>query len=144
MNRRFFLTAAGLVPLASTFPGLAIAQTRTFAPALGPWRSFEVTTRLEIIGAGAGTQAWVPIPNVNSDWQISQDSVWSGNATQVRVYTDSESDARMVHAKWADDESAPRLDVVSRIRTRDRQVDWKALDPKKSGRGELADSLRPT
>jgi len=50
----------------------------------------------------------------------------------------------MVHAKWADDESAPRLEVVSRIRTRDRQVDWKVLDANKAGRGELADSLRPT
>jgi hypothetical protein len=74
-----FLTAAGLATVASAFPQFAVAETRAFAPTVGPWRSFEIATRLEIIGAGAGTQGWVPIPNVNSDWQISQDSVWSGN-----------------------------------------------------------------
>ena len=144
MNRRHFLTAAGLVPVVCAFPDLAAAEPRTFAPAVGPWRSFEVTTRVDILGAGADTQAWVPVPNVNSAWQVSQESVWSGNAASVRLHADRDSDAMMIHAKWPADEAAPRLEVVSRIRTRDRRVDWQAADRQGATRGELRQSLRPT
>ena len=144
MKRRHFLTAATLAPLGSAFPRLAAAQARTFAPDVGPWRTFEVTTRVEIIGGGTGTQAWVPVPNVNTEWQESRDSRWTGNAAQVVTYTDPGGDARMIHARWPESEGAPRLDVVSVVRTRDRRVDWKASDVASASRDELAASLRPT
>ena len=142
MNRRHFLTTAGIVPVVTAFPGLAYAQSRAFAPTLGPWRTFEVVTKVEIIGAGPDTRAWVPVPNVNTDWQQSSPSEWSGNASSVSVVNDPASDARMVYAQWSQGEGAPRLEVVSKVRTRDRVVDWKSVS---SAPGSGLDaSLKPT
>jgi transglutaminase-like putative cysteine protease len=142
MNRRHFLTAAGVLPFASALPQMAQAQPRTFAPASGAWRTFEVVTKVELIGSGRETRAWIPVPNVSSEWQQSQDSRWSGNAQSVVAYTDPASDARMVYAQWAPDEGAPRLEVVSRVRTRDRVTDWKSASTPQGF--DLGRSLRPT
>src|SRR5215510_15365780 len=117
MHRRHFLTVAGIVPIVSAFPRLAGAQARKFAPALGPWRTFEIVTRVELIGSGSDTQAWIPVPAVNSDWQQSLDSTWKGNAAAVSLHTPSSSDARMVHARWSSEQAAPDLEVVSTVKT---------------------------
>ena len=71
MDRRTFLAAGAVFPLASSLPGAALAQPRTYAPASTAWRTFEVTTLLEIASPGGATQAWVPVPAVSSDWQQS-------------------------------------------------------------------------
>ena len=142
MHRRTFLTSAGLVPLTSLVPALARAQARTFAPSVGPWRTFEVTTRLEILGSGPNTRAWVPVPNIDTDWQQSQESRWNGNAADVSLYKDGGNDARMVYAQWSQTEAAPRLEVVSLIQTRDRAVSWK--DATKPSSADLRKSLQPT
>lgn len=144
MNRRHFLTAAGIVPVVSAFPGLAIAQARSFAPAVGPWRSFEVTTRIEIIGAGPDTRAWVPVPNIDSDWQQSQPARWSGNASSVVAYDAPGSDARMIYAQWSEAEAAPTLEVVSIVKTRDRVEDWKGAASSRLQPSQLQASLKPT
>ena len=44
---------------------------RTFNPQPGDWRTFEVTTRVDITDARGQTQAWLPVPSVDSDWQRS-------------------------------------------------------------------------
>lgn len=142
MDRRRFLTAAGIVPVASAFPSLAAAQQRAFAPSLGAWRTFEIVTRVEIIGAGPDTRAWVPVPNVDTDWQQSSASTWTGNASGVEAYTDPSSGARMVYAQWAQGEGAPRLEVVSTVKTRDRVADWKSVS--KPAGNDLDKLLKPT
>jgi len=142
MHRRSFLSAAGLLSVISGLPRVARAQARAFAPALGPWRTFEVVTRLDVIGAGPDTRAWVPVPNVNTDWQQSMSSEWSGNASSTVTYTDPASDARMVCAQWAQGEGAPKLEVVSTIRTRDRVADWKT-NSRPTG-SDLDRMLKPT
>ena len=142
MNRRHFLTAAGIVPVISALPNFASAQNRSFAPALGPWRTFEVTTKVEIINAGPDTRVWVPVPSVDSDWQQSQDPQWSGNASSVVMHADRGSDARMVYAHWSQGEGPRQLEVVSKIKTRDRITDWSS--PSKASPVDLAASLKPT
>jgi hypothetical protein len=41
-----------------------------FDPQPGPWRSFAITTRLDIARPAAGpAQAWVPLPSIEeADW----------------------------------------------------------------------------
>jgi len=139
MNRRDFLAAATLLPMA---PRLALAQARTFSPAVGPWRTFEVVTKLEIIGSGPGTRAWIPVPDVTSGWQQSLASDWRGNASTVVAYTAPAGDARMIYAQWAADEGAPTLEVTSKVRTKDRVIDWKPVSTQAPA--DLEKSLRPT
>lgn len=121
MNRREFLaaTAAGGALLLAPGRGRAAAA---FDPRPGPWRSYAVTTRLDIRKTGAGpVQAWVPLPSIaEPDWSEPGEDSWEGNAATAEMVTDPVYGARILHATFADDEPAPRLEVVSRIRTRDR------------------------
>ena len=55
MNRRMFLKVSAAVPAvvaASQLPGLASmarAQQKEFTPRPGSWRTFEITTRVEVL-----------------------------------------------------------------------------------------------
>mgnify|MGYP003372819717 CR=1 FL=1 len=144
MDRRTFLVASAGFPLAATCPTVASAQPRTYAPASAAWRTFEVATLLEIADPGGATQAWVPVPAVNTDWQQSLASTWTGNMRDTALATDPVYGAQFVRATWGDGERAPRIEIVSRIRTRDRSIDWmrKARPPRNDA--ELALALRPT
>jgi len=123
MDRRRFLTAASSLPLVSALPASAFAQDRQFTPTPGRWRTFEVVTRLEIAEPVGATQAWVPIPSVTTDWQQSQDTHWTGNAQEAAIATGPWG-ARMVHARFAEGEKSPWIEVTSRMRSQDRRHDW--------------------
>jgi transglutaminase-like putative cysteine protease len=142
MDRRRFLTAASSLPFAASLPAAAFAQERSFSPAPGRWRTFEVTTRLEVAEAAGVTQAWVPIPSLNSDWQQSQDAAWTGNAREASVATEPWG-GRMVHARFADGEKAPWIEVTCRVRTQDRRHDWSRKGAA-ADRASLAQYLKPT
>ena len=124
MNRRSFTLSTTALSLAAALPVPAFAQQRAFAPTASDWRTFEVTTRLEIEFADVASRAWVPAPVVDTDWQESQATTWTGNMREAVLVTDPVSGARMVRASWADDERSPRIEVVSRVRTRNRATDW--------------------
>ncbi len=55
MDRRSFAAAAATLPLTLALARVASAQERSFAPRPGRWRSFEITTRLEIVDAAGAT-----------------------------------------------------------------------------------------
>jgi transglutaminase-like putative cysteine protease len=143
MDRRSFISAGAALSLASLHSPSVRAQARTYAPATSDWRTFEITTRLEIAGAGPGTRAWVPVPGVDTDWQQSQPSVWTGNMREAALVTDPGSGAQMVRAVWADDEKSPQIDVVSRIRARNRSNDWSSK-PRPAPPADLASNVKPT
>ena len=73
--RRVFVRQLAAATAAVALPSLGRAQATTpsagrrFAPQPGRWRSFEVTTRVDIARADGVTRVWLPIPSVNTDWQ---------------------------------------------------------------------------
>ena len=144
MDRRQFLAASTALPFVATHTEFAFAQTRHYAPASSEWRTFEVTTRLEIVFAGPDTKAWVPIPAISADWQQSLESKWSGNVRDATIYTDPTYGAKMVFATWADNEQSPVIEVVTRVRARDRSVDWGKTVAPVASTSELALNLKAT
>ena len=112
MDRRSFLAAGAVLPLASAWPGTAAAQARTYTPTAGAWRTFEVTTRLDIASPGGATQAWIPVPAVATDWQQSLASTWTGNMRDAAIDADPAYGAKFVRATWADGEKAPGIEIV--------------------------------
>ena len=75
MDRRTFLKAGGLVPVAAALPRLATAQQLPFDPRRGEkWRTFEVTTRVEIVFPEGATRVWLPIPSVDTGYQKTIDN----------------------------------------------------------------------
>jgi transglutaminase-like putative cysteine protease len=122
-HRRDFLKAGAAVSALAAIPSLACAQG-AFAPQPGAWRNFQITTRLDIAKPGGAAQAWVPLPSVNEDaWVRALGSEWKTNAKSARIERDPKYGAQILTVAWADGESAPSVEVTSRIATRDRAVD---------------------
>lgn len=121
----FNLTRRDLMAMLASASPLAVwAQERRFAPQPGAWRTFEMTTRVEVTGAQGATRVWLPIPSVDTEYQRSQDSSWSGNASTTRVVSDSKYGAKMLFGEFAAGTAAPVLELTSRIQTQNRAQDW--------------------
>jgi len=126
MDRRTFLKngAAAVAAAGLTQPFRAFAAE---APGEAKWRTFEVTSRVEIIKPSGVTRAWVPMPVMpDTDYQKSLGQSWTGNAANMRVYRDEKYGAGIFYAEWPVTESAPVAELVTRFATRDRAVDLSA------------------
>lgn len=129
-DRRSFLrcaasSAAAAVPLFHT--AAALAQTASpqpvFNPQVGGWRTFEVTTRVDVTEAGDRTQAWLPVPAVENEWQRGLSHNFSSNGKGSFV-EDGRYGVRMLHVVFAEGEKAPFVEITSRVQTRNRATDW--------------------
>jgi transglutaminase-like putative cysteine protease len=138
-TRRTFIAAAAVTaawPLA--------AQERRFAPQPGTWRSFEMSTRIEVAKPQGAVRLWVPLPSVDGDFQRSLGDAWQGNAAATRVVTDGHYGARMLAADFAADGPRPVLEVTSRIQTQNRAVDWQHKTPAQADADTLRAWVQPT
>ena len=125
--RRTFLKNSALALVATAYPAINFAQTaataeRTFSPVPGNWRSFEVTTRVDILKPQGVTKVWLPIPSVNTDWQRSQVNSFSSNGT-ARLEDDKDG-ARLLYVEFADTEAKPFIELTSAVQTQNRAQDW--------------------
>ncbi len=150
MNRRTFLKTATAVPIAAGitqapgFPALAWAQHKDFMPRPGTWRTFEITTQVEVLKPAGVTRAWLPIPVVNSEYQKTAGNQWSGNAKTMQVLTDPKFGASMLYAEFAPGETAPAVKLTSRFQTQDRALDWSKKAAVTEDLGKLSLWIQPT
>jgi len=69
----------------------------------------------------------VPLPlSEDTDYHKTLQRTWNGNADVARAARDPRYGADFVVAEWAAATPAPMLEVVSRIATRNRQIDLRA------------------
>ena len=124
---RSLLACSALHPLARLEQ--PSSPSRTFEPHSDKWRNFEVITTVRLRDASGDATVWVPIPAINGPWQRSLSSEMTGNTARMAIETDLKSGARFVVARFTGDAlAAPTLEVISRVQTRDRSVDWGAHD----------------
>jgi transglutaminase-like putative cysteine protease len=141
LARRSFLSKSALALAAGALPAINFAQTpmageRRFAPQPGTWRTFEITTRVDIAKPQGATKVWLPIPSVNSDWQQSMESSFASNG-KANVMADTQYGARMLYVEFAAAELAPYVELTSRIQTQNR-----GLSAQTGQAAESADTLR--
>lgn len=143
MQRRTFLTSAALLPLAG------IAPTHVRAAAAQGWRTFALTTKVELVGAQGPARVWLPLPLApDTDYQRALGNEWRGNAAAAREVKVARYGAPMLYAEWQEGADAagregadaPWLEVESRFATRDRT----APSPAGASRDELKLYLEPT
>ncbi len=150
MNRRRFVTLAAAAPLSAALPlsGLvrdAWAQQRTYTPHPGQWRTYDVTTQVEILFPAGATRIWLPLPSVNSDYQKSLDNKWNAPGAQTRVVEDGKYGAKMLVVEFPAGAAKPAVELVSRVSTQDRAVDWsKKTVANKEDPAKLKLWLQPT
>jgi transglutaminase-like putative cysteine protease len=150
MDRRTFLaTTTALTGLAavSGLPGLAArarAQQKEFAPRPGTWRTYEVTTRVEVLKPAGVTRAWLPVPSVTADYQRPLDSKWTGNGRVMQLVAEPRYGAAMLYAEFGEGEKAPTVELVSRFQTQDRALDWTRKTSAKEDAALLRSWTAPT
>jgi transglutaminase-like putative cysteine protease len=126
MDRRTFLKT-GATTLAAAGLARPLAALGAEASGGAKWRTFEVTTRLEIVQPSGVTRAWVPLPLMpDTDYQKSLGQSWTGNTGVTRVVRDEKYGAGIFYVEWPAGETAPTVEVTTRFATRDRAVDLSA------------------
>jgi transglutaminase-like putative cysteine protease len=122
VTRRQVSKAAAAVSATALLPRWAIAAP--FVPATEAWRTFEITTRIEIANAQGPSQAWIPLPAVEEhSWTRPLGNKWTSNAKAIEERRVSKYGARVLQVGWAEGETSPIIEVTSRVMTRDRSVD---------------------
>ena len=127
LARRQFIQKSSLACVAAALPAISFAQSaspdRQFSPQPGQWRTFEVTTRVEIAEPQGVTKVWLPIPSIDNDWQVSQSSAYSSNG-KAQLTSDTVYGARMLYVEFADSVAQPYVELTSRVQTQNRAVNW--------------------
>jgi transglutaminase-like putative cysteine protease len=143
MKRRDFLRSAGIV--SASFPFLNADSL--FADAIGPtgWRTFEVTTRIEVLKPSGTTRIWAPAALINPT--PFQRTLWNRFDAErgTAKFLKSKIDSLGIVAAEFPPGSPPVLTVTSRIETKDIVIDLSAPGgaPKES-QADLRHFLRST
>jgi transglutaminase-like putative cysteine protease len=115
MERRAFLKSSAAIAAA------ALPYQGVFAQ--NGWRTYEVTTRVEILKPQGITRVWLPLPLIeDTPWQRSHGNQWTGNAARAQILPDGKYGATMLYAEWPTG-VPPIVELTSRFATRDHAVD---------------------
>ena len=147
MDRRDFIRMAGTASATLAVPGAVSNAFAQAAPAA--WKTYEVTTRVEVLKPAGVTRIWLPTP-------LTQDTAYLrtiGNSWQADGGTAAQSvDSQGAGIVWAEfaEGSKPVLVLTSRFATRDIALDLskpgnaKAEDPATLARYTMANEHMPT
>lgn len=147
MDRRAFLKQGAVVSAGLMLGGIPKFVRRADADDPTKWRTFEVTTRIEVANPVGAVRVWVPVPLLNNtDYFKREPDMWSGSFKSARAVQYDKYGTGLVFAEWAPGEKAPVLELKSRFMTRDRQVDvsTKPQSPVREDQGVLDYFRQPT
>lgn len=144
MNRRSFLRSAGLVSASLALPRTA----RVFAlgETSGGWRTFEVTTRVEILRSSGTTLVWLPAALIReTPFQKTLANDFHAEGGTAELVVASKVDALGIVAAKFPEGVKPILTLTSRITTRNHAVDLSVPGrAPKADKAELKHFLQPT
>jgi transglutaminase-like putative cysteine protease len=144
MKRREFLRTTAAASGTLLFPGAAGLLAKTASDDAG-WRTFQVTTRVEILKPSGTTRIWVPGALINpTPFQKTLSNHFEAKGGTARLVKNQEQDLGIVAAEFPAG-AKPVLTVTSRVSTRNYSVDLaaKRRQPKEK-RAELEYFLQPT
>jgi transglutaminase-like putative cysteine protease len=144
LTRREWLAVATSGIGAAAWPALASADVRRFEPKPGAWRTFELTTQIEVASPNGPSRVWLPMPSVDGDFQQSLGSRWSGNATSTQVVSDARYGAKILRADFDPGIAQPTITLSNLVRTRSRAVDWQQPARAREDADTLRGWTRPT
>ena len=143
MNRRDFLRSASIVSAGLAIPGTACLFAEETPPT--GWRTFEVTTQVEVLKPSGATRLWLPVPLTRTTpFQRTLANKFTAEGGTAKL-VESKTDALGIVAAEFPDGVRPVLTLKSRVATRDIVVDPSAPHrAPKADRAVLDHYLRPT
>lgn len=148
MDRRHFLRFSGAL-CATQAAALPLAARAGQAPVSADWRSFELTTHIQVRDPGAQARLWIPLPYAaDTGYQRGAQSAWlvSGGGS-ARLAQAPGYDVRMLAVQWPDAQAPREVTVTSRFQTRNRRVDLTqppAPGASRESAATLREYLQPT
>ena len=153
MKRRDFIlycsTAVPVASLLTTVPRWSASEAAESAPsAAAGWRTFDVTTSVDIASPAGTTLLWLPLPaNATTDYQRLLDVKWDApGAVKAEIVAVPGYDVRVLRVEWADPAALGPVSLKTRVATRDRQVNvlGRAGYTARESESVLQTYLRPT
>jgi transglutaminase-like putative cysteine protease len=143
MNRREFLRSAGIASASLSLPDAARLFTDGDAPV--SWRTFEVTTRVEVLASSGATRVWLPAAlNADTPFQRKIGNRFHADGGTAKMI-ESKADAMGIIAAEFPAGVKPVLTLASRVATRDYSIDFSApVKAPMADSAELRYYLRPT
>jgi transglutaminase-like putative cysteine protease len=143
MNRRDFLRSAGVVSASLTLPKTARLFALGETP--GAWRTFEVTTRVEVLKSSGTTLVWLPAALIReTPYQKTLSNNFNAEGGTAEIVERKADALGIVSAKYPAGVK-PILVLTSRIATRNNAVDLSAPGKApKPDRAELDHFLAPS
>ncbi|HEY2822947.1 MAG TPA: transglutaminase domain-containing protein [Candidatus Acidoferrum sp.] len=147
MNRRDFLQTAGIVSATLAFPNAATLLATAPTQTLATWRTFEITTRIEILKPSGFTRVWLPAAlTTETPFQKTLSNKFTATGGTAKL-TENKSDALGVISAAFPEGAHPVLTSTSRVATRNYSVDLStsaSAKPPKQNRVDLDHFLHPT
>ena len=143
MHRRDFLRSAGVVSASLAFPKAARLLALGETP--GEWRTFEVTTRAEVLKPAGTTLVWLPAALIReTPYQKTLANEFRAEGGKAEM-VEHKADALGIVAARFPDGVKPVLTLTSRIQTKNIAVDLSAPGKApKADRAELENFLQST
>jgi transglutaminase-like putative cysteine protease len=127
MKRRAVLEGGAALWAAAMLPALPASAEAAFAPKPESWRTFELTTRIEVANPQGATRIWVPLPGIEAaDWIRPLGDEWDAKGGDAATSRVGPYKAKVLSIAWPRDSARPAATIRSRIATRDRALDLSA------------------
>src|SRR5215475_6934484 len=143
MNRRRFLRSTG-----TACAGFALANSaRVFPDTHSPngWRTFEVTTRVEVLKPSGVTRIWLPAALIGeTPFQKTLANKFSADGGGTAQLTESNQDLLGIVSATYPEHARAILTLVSQVSLKNYAVDLAAARPAHASPAELKYFLRPT
>jgi len=128
MKRRdFLLHLSAALPAATMFAtvGRARGVWAADAPLTADWRTFEITTSVDVASPAGHTCLWLPVPSsTRTSYQVALDARWDASgATRAGLISAPGYDVALLRVEWEDPKPAGHVTLTNRVATCDRRVD---------------------
>ncbi len=135
MNRRHFLQSTS-----AACAGLAFSRSlSTFAASGGGWRTFEVTSRVEVLRPDGITHIWLPAALIrDTPYQRTLANQFTATGGQAKLTKDKSNALGIVSATYPAN-AKPVLTLTSRVSTKNYAVDLSSTKPAASQRASKAE-----
>ncbi len=125
MKRRTVLQGGAALWAAAILPAARASAAADFAPRPEAWRTFEITTRIEVAKPVGLTRVWVPVPGIEAvDWIRPLGDEWQAEGGKAAISRVGPYGAKVLAVEWPQDMARPVAEIRSRVATRDRAMDW--------------------
>jgi transglutaminase-like putative cysteine protease len=143
MNRRDFLQGMGVLSASLALPGARQLLAEATAPA--GWRTFEVTTHIEVLKPSGTTLIWAPgALTTKTPFQRTLSNKFQAEGGSVHTVQRKEDGLEIICAKFPNG-ARPLLMITSRVATKDYAVDLSAGEKgAKASRADLEYFTRAT